>query len=980
MSNCENKHKCKNVGCRQSFKWPMQLSRHKIVCKFEKFVKKKNYESINGSFVCSKCSKTFKHQSNMTRHASNCSEKIVKEYSCDKCPKTFRYKCRLIQHTKVHQKEELKVCSNCDKRFQRIDHFLKHKEVCSKTDMLSVPSFVSPYDDQVESFGAPVQNDIPDLYDAVVPDVDIIARPEIDNPVVPEMTFEDDYVAFPDDVPELIDEDEDEEQEAELLNVTNVTNNDKKRNLEKIIRSISSPKKPSKKQNDEKYQAMISDALISHLKDLNSRKKYLQFHETLNTLFGASIIHDTDFLRWLAKKLQLKPHRLISNINKWQQNGLQELRGRNQLDPETQQAIYDTWIENCIVSTAASNGRNVVQISKRKYLEKYSTINNHDIVINEVKNKRGRTNMTSNRMIITCTVRKLMTKLEDKGFKTSLGYVLNLKPFFVTYPSDKEISLCLCKLCLNVKFLFEGLKSQAKKDGEDLGISISDFLMGSCNCNRAVNGFYQWKCVNQKCPDCSSCQPKQLKCQTNDKITIKIAQFETVTNTYVNKKGETKNSTRTERVDRQMKVSEVYNNLVEMKQEYLVHKYQIYNDRFHWPLIMAESQAIGESIFHMDYSENVAQHFKYEPQSSHFNKSQYSLHCTVQHTPDTDRPYKYIYHLSDHKKHNHAFTSSVVNHLLEQGSNDNIFRFKSDNCSTQYKCKWIFRYWSNLAREENKKVLLYYGVAGHGKGLVDAMSSFGVKAPLLNAVITGDFYYSCAQDIFDFLVILFEKDEKKNYFLLSPETIMTNEITEDPLIIKDCMKKHMICFYPNGTIQTKVNVCSCRFCFEGDFLSCATEKGKILTNDGDIPSDDEELSDYDSDADSETENEDDSDDETELYELRAESVNSIITKNSTIALYSSTNSLELFYLCKVLDFGEAKETLTDKYNHIVEKGSKFVKCQYYQKQKESRKGVQYKLLPGNVFVLPTQVLSPLVHLNSSGILSMEEYQWLCDSI
>ena len=143
--------------------------------------------------------------------------------------------------------------------------------------------------------------------------------------------------------------------------------------------------------------------------------------------------------------------------------------------------------------------------------------------------------MTSNRMIITCTVRKLMTKLEDKGFKTSLRYVLNLKPFFVTYPSDKEISLCLCKLCLNVKFLFEGLKSQAKRDGEDLGISISDFLMGSCNCNRAVNGFYQWKCVNQKCPDCSSCQPKQLKCQTNDKITIKIAQFETVTNTYVNK-------------------------------------------------------------------------------------------------------------------------------------------------------------------------------------------------------------------------------------------------------------------------------------------------------------------------------------------------------------------------------------------------------------------------------------------------------------
>ena len=31
----------------------------------------------------------------------------------------------------------------------------------------------------------------------------------------------------------------------------------------------------------------------------------------------------------------------------------------------------------------------------------------------------------------------------------------------------------------------------------------------------------------------------------------------------------------------------------------------------------------------MDFSENLTQLFKYEPQSSHFNKSQYLLHCTA---------------------------------------------------------------------------------------------------------------------------------------------------------------------------------------------------------------------------------------------------------------------------------------------------------------------------------------------------------------
>ena len=82
--------------------------------------------------------------------------------------------------------------------------------------------------------------------------------------------------------------------------------------------------------------------------------------------------------------------------------------------------------------------------------------------------------------------------------------------------------------------------------------------------------------------------------------------------------------------------------------------------------------------------------------------------------------------------------------------------------------------------------------------------------------------------------------------------------------------------------------------------------------------------------------------------MRAESVNSIVSKDSTIALYSSANAFELFYLCKVLDFGEATKLLKDKNKHVTEKGSKFIKCQYYQKIKETRKGVQCELLDGKV--------------------------------
>ena len=146
----------------------------------------------------------------------------------------------------------------------------------------------------------------------------------------------------------------------------------------------------------------------------------------------------------------------------------------------------------------------------------------------------------------------------------------------------------------------------------------------------------------------------------------------------------------------------------------------------------------------MDYSENMVQWHQEEAQSSHFNKTQYSLHCSVQHNGDDAN--NYFYHLSDEKKHNFAFTSLVVEQLVEQNSCE-IICIKSANCSTQYKCRWVFGMWQLLATIIGKIIITYYGASGHGKGLVDAMSGFGVKGPLKKAVINNDFSYRKAEDI-----------------------------------------------------------------------------------------------------------------------------------------------------------------------------------------------------------------------------------------
>ena len=69
--------------------------------------------------------------------------------------------------------------------------------------------------------------------------------------------------------------------------------------------------------------------------------------------------------------------------------------------------------------------------------------------------------------------------------------------------------------------------------------------------------------------------------------------------------------------------------------------------------------------------------------------------------------------------------------------------------------------------------------------------------------------------------------------------------------------------------------------------------------------------------------------------MRLDSVSDVIKRDSVIALYSPPNPFELFYLCKVKEFGIAQENLIDSLNHIIPKGSNFTKCQYFEGYKKS---------------------------------------------
>ena len=138
---------------------------------------------------------------------------------------------------------------------------------------------------------------------------------------------------------------------------------------------------------------------------------------------------------------------------------------------------------------------------------------------------------------------------------------------------------------------------------------------------------------------------------------------------------------------------------------------------------------------------------KIEPQSAHFNKDQYTLHCTVACSFDEDAFNKYIYHFSNDTSHDSQFSYANVDELVTNNDQCLIFSFKSDNCSQQYKSCFVFANWRALAKKYNKTIILYYGVSGHSKGLVDSMSSFGVKGPPPKSIITENFFFNHVEQV-----------------------------------------------------------------------------------------------------------------------------------------------------------------------------------------------------------------------------------------
>ena len=702
-----------------------------------------------------------------------------------------------------------------------------------------------------------------------------------------------------------------------------ITENACKRDQEKIIRSsmnlslnktvLDNLMLPNVENTPE---GRLLSGVLEYLKSLDLRQVSDQkvFKKILTNVLEVKVdMDDTTFLHWLSGRVNKKYDRLLRVLNL---DDSLDTRGRKKAPLETRQAIFDQWNEFSIITVDRRNGRDQVAIPKLDFIRNFNDITlPDDIKIESIVNKGGQKMYRSTRYIATKTGHQIRNKLLQGGLNVSYGTVLKYKPFYVQKGCEREKQSCLCKFCLNLRLryneLLKNLKYKEKRED-----SMTKYFSNGCKCQPSENGSLQLECING---NCSECKLSSLFAEDDFKDTqanVHFHQFVVQEYTYKSKSGEQKTGKRTVRKEFEEKFSEFKENIDKKGPSYLVHRFEIKNDQFHWSKILDNEES--GIIFHQDYSENISCSPKYEPQDAHFSLKQTSLHCTVVHSPG--KSIRYAYHISDDKN-----------------------------------------------QKIDKPIILFFGVNGHGRGLVDACSGFAVKTPLRKAIILEDFFFETDLELLEFCKKFHENDDSKYFCCLSREEIDGIRKTKDKgLPIKGCQKARMIAFFPDGTYSTKRHLCSCDSCLSGLFDKC----------NGDLSIRDEQSN--------------DTVEDTELNALD-ETVDpemfTFVDVNSFIALYSDSKSFELFYLLRVTYKGIATEDMIDIYGHRIQEVSYYVEGIYLEKidgKRSMRDKVYYKELKKKVYVNPYEIFCPVVLINQEDslylTLAIEDYQFLAHSL
>ena len=326
-------------------------------------------------------------------------------------------------------------------------------------------------------------------------------------------------------------------------------------------------------------------------------------------------------------------------------------------------------------------------------------INDSNISEIEVTLKKTNTKkiyVSAQRMIYSKPIKEIHQQFcKQSGITISLSLFYKLKPFYIGPPTEREKLTCLCKDCQNIHLLLQGINTYQKTKTMMTHMSVTNYLQ-EINDDALKTEEYP---------------------EVSDTKTINYYLFELKEESFRN--GKEINYKRTTRVERRDRVCDIVKRLKDSGPSYLKHRSYVDNIESGLPAIRA---VFTGKYIELDFSENLSMKPKVEIQSAHFSGKQFCLHCANIEPGET----KYEYHFSDDTTHDFAFVKKVLEDIFVSREIKNQLEvIKSDNAGSQYKNKYAFESLIELSKKFNVTIVRIFGAAGHGKGLIDSMSSFG---------------------------------------------------------------------------------------------------------------------------------------------------------------------------------------------------------------------------------------------------------------
>ena len=274
----------------------------------------------------------------------------------------------------------------------------------------------------------------------------------------------------------------------------------------------------------------------------------------------------------------------------------------------------------------------------------------------------------------------------------------------------------------------------------------------------------------------------------------------------------------------------------------------------------------------------------------------------------------------------------------------------------------------DLASEYGITFSWFYGGPGHGRGLIDAMSSFRCKAPLSEAIVSKDLWFNDVDEMQQYLFDHFKDKDNFSHFVIDEVTNASlRTIEKSGYKIKGCRKKHLISISSDGKVFTL------QFLFDDDNIFTLNFKElsnfvNVITDD---PDENEEVEDKD-----------------EVYSrglgemFDKNVIFDVISEGTYIGLRSSPGSLELFYVVKVSKKGIAKENMIDDYQHCIVAGKPYFAGHYLEKEKECRNVIVYKHPKniGEVLIHVNEIFATNILIMDNLTMDTEEYQSICSML